>query len=303
MNIWPFRRKPAPRVGIPDAEHWWDREDTQQAAIPMTPESIDTATNGKFGQIFAMQRPAISFRHATPEKLRSGLTKLGGRPNLLQETPWPEHDGIPLPFVCQIDLLAISGLPGSEHFPDSGLMLVFYDLEEGGAGYDIKDRDSWRVIVQPRIAGERELPLAIPKGSVYREVPLCAKSELMFPDSETLEHYPLLTPDELDAYQNLWIDSQLGENKHQLLGYPKTFLDDMMADLHLLHSSGTQESRVANSEEIAAGAREWRILMQIDSDDDANMMWSDCGTLFFWIHDEDFRLGRFDRAWMMRQSC
>ena len=46
---------------------------------------------------------------------------------------------------------------------------------------------------------------------------------------------------------------------------------------------------------------DWRLLMQIDTDDDADMMWGDAGMIYFWIRDQDLRARRFDKTWMIFQ--
>lgn len=43
------------------------------------------------------------------------------------------------------------------------------------------------------------------------------------------------------------------------------------------------------------------LLLQLDSDQDANLMWGDAGLLYFWIRTEDLVAGRFDRVWMTLQ--
>lgn len=63
-------------------------------------------------------------------------------------------------------------------------------------------------------------------------------------------------------------------------------------------SEGYHSRRVA---ELAAGAGSWRLLLQLDSDDDAGMMWGDLGSLYFWIREEDARNADFSNAWMILQ--
>jgi uncharacterized protein YwqG len=45
----------------------------------------------------------------------------------------------------------------------------------------------------------------------------------------------------------------------------------------------------------------WRVLMQIDSDNAANMMWGDAGTLYFMAREEWLRRFEWDRVWCVMQ--
>ena len=68
--------------------------------------------------------------------------------------------------------------------------------------------------------------------------------------------------------------------------------------LYCGNPSGYEDPRAAS---LAAGAADWRLLLQIDTDDDANMMWGDCGMLYWWMRDDDIRNGRWDRAHLILQ--
>ncbi|MDP3853118.1 DUF1963 domain-containing protein, partial [Phenylobacterium sp.] len=46
---------------------------------------------------------------------------------------------------------------------------------------------------------------------------------------------------------------------------------------------------------------DWRLLLQLDTDDEAGMMWGDVGSLYFWIRERDARIGDFSKVWMILQ--
>ena len=62
--------------------------------------------------------------------------------------------------------------------------------------------------------------------------------------------------------------------------------------------SGYQSPR---AKELRAGAADWSLLFQIDSDEDGEMMWGDAGMLYFWIRREDAAQGKFDKTWVILQ--
>ena len=57
-------------------------------------------------EIMHVALPSIRLKaHPVEEtQLERGATKFGGSPDLPAGSPWPEHSGLPLPFVAQINL-------------------------------------------------------------------------------------------------------------------------------------------------------------------------------------------------------
>jgi uncharacterized protein YwqG len=43
------------------------------------------------------------------------------------------------------------------------------------------------------------------------------------------------------------------------------------------------------------------LLLQIDTDDDAGMMWGDVGRLYFWVPRAELQERNFDAVWMVLQ--
>jgi uncharacterized protein YwqG len=62
--------------------------------------------------------------------------------------------------------------------------------------------------------------------------------------------------------------------------------------------SGYNDARAKLLEENRS---DWVLLLQIDSDDFCEMMWGDCGMLYFWIRKEDLAARNFDDVWMILQ--
>jgi uncharacterized protein YwqG len=42
-------------------------------------------------------------------------------------------------------------------------------------------------------------------------------------------------------------------------------------------------------------------LLQLDTDDDAGIMWGDCGMLYFWVRAEEAAIGDFRNPWLILQ--
>ncbi|MDR2512739.1 MAG: DUF1963 domain-containing protein [Puniceicoccales bacterium] len=45
----------------------------------------------------------------------------------------------------------------------------------------------------------------------------------------------------------------------------------------------------------------WKLLLQLDSDDDTGWMWGDVGTVYFRIREQDARKADFSKVWMVFQ--
>jgi uncharacterized protein YwqG len=52
---------------------------------------------------------------------------------------------------------------------------------------------------------------------------------------------------------------------------------------------------------LDAGAADWKLLLQVDSEERAGMMWGDMGRLYFMIHKGDLQHRRFDDVWLILQ--
>jgi len=61
---------------------------------------------------------------------------------------------------------------------------------------------------------------------------------------------------------------------------------------------GSSDPRAAKLEPDAV---EWRLVLQIDSEDDAGMMWGDVGRIYYWMHHDDLVHRRWERAHLILQ--
>lgn len=62
--------------------------------------------------------------------------------------------------------------------------------------------------------------------------------------------------------------------------------------------AGYKDPRVPSLE---PGVKDWRLLFQFDTDDDLGVMWGDCGTVYFWVREDDARAGSFANVWLILQ--
>lgn len=263
-----------------------------------------SATRAVIAAMRSRAQPAVVLEQAEGRT----VCRLGGYPRLPVATGWPDRKGRPLSFIAELDLGALRAVGGPDWLPSSGILHVFFDVEQEPWGFDPADRDGWKVLMTDASAGAAlPRPPGLP-GDRIVPVVLAGRSALTYPTTERLT----LPPDVAAAFDfeavYTFMDADLGDGpRHQVGGYPSPIQGDGMELEAQLASNGVYMggSDSFSDAQIAAlepGAADWRLLLQIDSDDAAGIMWGDTGTLYVWVREQDARMGDFSRVWMIVQS-
>jgi uncharacterized protein YwqG len=254
-------------------------------------------------EIIACAQPAIllTTELATKESLTPGGSRFGGKPDLPTAFPWPEFQDKPLAFLGQINLADLGGFSSSGALPSHGLLSFFYDAEQSTWGFDPADRGSWLVhwsSSQPTV--RTPLPEAIRDNCGYVPCQLEFRESLTLPTSPTAFS---LSDEEDDCYSDLLYD--LVGDSHQLPGHPQEIQGQMQLECQLashgLYCGDATGYKDPRASDLAPGAADWRLLLQIDSDDDPGWMWGDWGRLYYWIRRQDLAARHFEGTWMILQ--
>lgn len=236
-------------------------------------------------------------------------SKIGGLPNARVDFPWPHWNDKPLGFIAQLDLQELAAFASITDLPTAGSLYFFYDQEQSTWGFDPKDRGSWRVVYSEDALPRSEVPApsGLSPDSMYEPVPVAPRPIRSYPSSERLElDLRGASADIFDVEFQLRHEA-LGEAPgHQVAGYPIPVQGDGMGlecqlasnGLFCGDATGYTDPRAAD---LAPGAKEWKLLFQLDTDDQAEMMWGDCGTLYFWIRRSDLVRKDFSQVWMVLQ--
>lgn len=238
-----------------------------------------------------------------------GTTRLGGLPDLPSATEWPSDDGEPLSFIAQVDLAAVHDLDTEGLLPDSGMLSFFYAAEAQSAwGFDPADHGAFAVLYSPAHVAlvRREAPPSLVADAVFEPVALSPRSEVTFVPGESFaaEAIGLSRPERL-RYADLLDDRADDAIVHRLLGHADLVQGDMQVEAQLvthgLYCGDPSGYRGARAQQLRPGSGEWRLLLQIDSEDAAGMMWGDVGRLFYWIRREDLLARQFELSWLILQ--
>ncbi len=231
---------------------------------------------------------------------------LGGSPRLPGGVSWPEWQGRRLGFLARLSLPEVHRARKLEWLPPDGALLFFYDVEEQPWGFDPKDKGSCAVLHVPDL----DEPLAssadaaedeyFPQMNVeFREIAIYPSTDR--PAVDVLD----LSDEERERYWELLDSPFRGMPKHQVAGLPAPVQGDYMElecqlasnGLYCGNQTGYNDPR---AKALGSGAADWRLLLQLDTDDDA-VMWGDCGTLYFWIRVNEAAAGNFDNPWLVLQ--
>ncbi|GES32075.1 YwqG family protein [Streptomyces angustmyceticus] len=235
--------------------------------------------------------------------------RLGGLPELPEAEEWPVWEGQgPLAFVASLDCAALPSAALDIALPTEGTLAFFsFDgqVDDGWAVVTPDEPDSWagaRVLYVP--AGVPVAQRAAPEGiRPYPEVPLTSRVETTAPYARhpVVRHEFAPVPEDHpvygDAFEEALWDHSAG-TEHRIGGHA----DPVQGDVETEVARGALGSPPWDDPRIGEEALRWVLLAQFDSDDDAGMMWGDCGALYWLIRPEDLAARRFDRA-MFTWQC
>jgi uncharacterized protein YwqG len=258
-------------------------------------------------RVAALSEPAIRLTKTT-SRTRSWI---GGQPAADSgEFFWPTLDGKPLSFIAQLDLAELAVAHRLSWLPSEGSIAFFYDIEHMPWGFDPKDRGSWHVAYFKSANTEVVYPQAFTGESQLNHSFVTASKVAVYPDPSVAAVEALnLSDEEADAYADFSnSDDAVDLPKHQVGGFPSPVQSNTMELECQLATNGIYVGKLEGFEsprakELEAGASDWRLLLQLDSDDDLDFMWGDAGMIYFWIRQQDATERRFDRSWLILQCC
>lgn len=256
-------------------------------------------------------------------KLAVGASKFGGRPDVPADFIWPvfetdtrEDDQVkerPLAFLAQFDCAQLAPLDPEGLLPKEGELSFFYELESQRWGYDPKDAGCARVFWFEGPLAPAEFPAELEEDFRLPEMAAQLSGGTDAPDFQdacpALE-YPWTANDYRifdQARRELGMDYPA--NRSQLLGWPDIIQNNMTLQCELISRGyylGGSWEKIPLEERSALrtpSVRDWQLLFQLDTveNGDFELMFGDCGRIYFYIRREDLAQRRFDRVWLIQQ--
>jgi uncharacterized protein YwqG len=263
-------------------------------------------------RVARLAAPAILIRHSdAPSR-----SHLGGWPSLPTDQSWPTApDRRPLSFLARIQLDEAQAALSVSWLPADGELLFFYDMQTMPWGFDPKDRGFWRVLYAPSGSLHEASQERAVSGTSPADLQALRRQGIAFypinslPAPESEQVHALKLPSAAIETLIESIHSLSGEEPHhQISGHASPVQNDNMAlecqlASHGVYCGDANGYRSSESRELALGASQWRLLFQFDSDSALDVMWGDCGMLYFWVKEESARYGDFSDTWLVLQCC
>ncbi|MBQ9746796.1 MAG: DUF1963 domain-containing protein [Clostridia bacterium] len=243
-------------------------------------------------------------------------SKIGGRPFLPKDFVWPyfaSEDGEkPLSFLCQVNMAEVKPYDSENLLPEKGLLLFFYEAETQPWGYDPEDNSAFRVCYYEETAGFApfEIPTELAADLRPAERALVFEKRASYPDFEEVEFHAEVAEgvyyeDYVSSLEELGKDME--EDTHKLLGYADIMQNEMLTECESVSRGnscgGYEELEPEEEADIQKCAKEWILLLQLSTleGEEYELMWGDCGRLYFYIRKEDLKKKNFENARLVLQ--
>lgn len=242
-----------------------------------------------------------------PETTPVGVSKVGGAPDLPPDLEWPEWEGEPLNFLAQISLPEIMGFETGGLLPRDGMLYFFCDVTM-----------DWLFAEEPiRFVFYAEdvsaLRRSTPPASLLEDSGVLTPCRIRFHQEWTMPNYSCvevtalaLTEDEKQRYWETWV--QWNERQpqprppcHRILGCPDVMYND--GRYQCLNTGTVMAEEWNDPGYIAEWVKKWSPeaakclpLLQMDSDQGADLNWGDAGFLYYFVHQDDLRARNFEKV-------
>jgi uncharacterized protein YwqG len=244
----------------------------------------------------------LTIQNVPESEIPIGQTKIGGRPDLPKEIEWPkQNNGKHLAFLAQINLNEVDNIELT--LPDQGIIYFFYSEDQEFWGYSKENANDFRVMhsINTKELERREIPTTLTtlKNGMYQPCKVEYTNSYSLPNWE----HEFVSEQFKDMDNDPYIDiSSSGEYITKLGGHSINVQGTMEYECEMV-DRGYDWNSVPPSEKdhIKESQYRWQLLFQLDSENEAQMMWGDVGKLYFWIKEEDLKSRRFDKTWLMLQ--
>ncbi|KGK81150.1 YwqG family protein [Clostridium sp. HMP27] len=270
-----------------------------------------------------IKKNAIKFdlKSKSKEELPIGISKFGGKPDVPKDFKWFYYEGEdyngetlnrPLSFLAQINCEEVKKYDEDDLLPKKGILYFFYELSTMTWGFDPNDKGSAKVfyfdgnitdLIRADYPDDMQDDFKLP------EIQPSFSSKYDLPYYE--EFNEIYDYEDWDEYDEIRVSKGYEEEEviNKLLGYANVIQNGMLLECEKV----TNEIYCGNEIDIDSeklkqmekNCSQWQLLFQLDTVimDDFELMFGDCGRIYFYIKKDDLKNCKFDDCWLILQCC
>lgn len=268
-----------------------------------------------------IQRTAIITNYSSSEQeVTVSKSKFGGKPHLPENYIWPYYEGEdyegvlksrPLSFLAQFNLEDVAEYDKDNRLPHKGMLYFFYDLCTMKWGFDPKDKGCARVFYVEDSCGLQtvDFPADLETDFALPEFEVAFTARMDLPDYEEIAEFVLDL--EWDSYDEEKVlrgyEGDEDEEVSKLLGYADLIQGDMLLECEEvcngIYCGNIPEITDEQREKMLEDSKEWELLFQMSTvaNEDYELMFGDCGSIYFYIKKQDLQKKNFDNVWLVLQ--
>lgn len=276
-----------------------------------------------FAELFnQLKKEAISIKYAPADQtLPLGSSKFGGKPHLPEDFKWfyyAETDADepaknrPLAFIAQINLRDIAAYDKEKLLPQQGILYFFYELDSMTWGFDPKDKGSARVYYfdgEISKLQETDFPSDMEQDYILPELCISFENIPDLPDYEEFtDYYGECDWDEFEEEREAFGYTENEDGALKLLGYADIIQNSMLLECEQASNGifcGDDSVKMTKEQKrgFFENSKDWTLLFQIGTVEtgDFELMFGDCGNIYFYIKKSDLSRKNFDDVWLTLQ--
>lgn len=252
-----------------------------------------------------------------------GASRFGGMPDVPADFTWPvfetatyDDDAVtarPLAFLAQFHCEALAPYDTDGLLPKTGVLSFFYELGSQRWGYDPADRGCARVFWFPEGAALSPVPFPAELPDEYRlpALGITLEPEVTYPAAEDFYASRADRDGDWEPYWEARAALDIEDppdGRSRLLGWPDVIQNSFFRECELTDrghylGGGPVDLSPEDAQAELDATENWQLLFQLGTvtGEDFELMFGDCGRVYFCIRREDLTARRFDRVWLILQ--
>lgn len=280
----------------------------------------------QLGKVFpSILKNTIECSFVKEDSIPIGSSKFGGQPDLPPDFRWYYFEGQgmdntvksrPLSFLAQINCQEISKYDTESLLPASGILYFFYELDSMTWGFDPKDAGSAKVFYYDGDISKLErvdFPADLEEDYQMPELKIQLSNRNDLPSYEEFSsdfEYDDIGDKEMDDYDDIrenYLNTEEKNTISKILGYADVIQGEMRLECEEIANSiycgSPQDIDSEKFVKLKQDSKQWQLLFQLDTVecDDFELMFGDCGRIYYYIRKDDLRNCNFDNCWLILQ--